>query len=167
MNARVLIVDPGWTRTPGTRRWITGGSLWGLVLYLITWPVWWLILKAPDQGAQSFLYAAMEAKYGRGEEGGWFIKECREFEPLRKEVGDDDVAKQLWEFSEEQIQVKEKESAKRRAVEKALREEEEKKKKKKEEAEKNQAADSKGSSTATSSTGDNRARTAGGKKNRK
>ncbi|KAL3707500.1 hypothetical protein TMatcc_005478 [Talaromyces marneffei ATCC 18224] len=24
MNARVLIVDPGWTRTPGTRRWISG-----------------------------------------------------------------------------------------------------------------------------------------------
>jgi NAD(P)-dependent dehydrogenase (short-subunit alcohol dehydrogenase family) len=163
MNARVLIVDPGWTRTPGTRRWISGGSLWGLLLYLITWPVWWLILKAPEQGAQSFLYAAMEARYGRGEEGGWFIKECREFEPLRKEVGDDEVAKQLWEFSEDQIQVKEKESAKRRAVEKALEEEE---KKKKEEAQKK--TDSTGSSTATNSTGNNnKARTAGGKKNRK
>ncbi|RAO67993.1 uncharacterized protein BHQ10_004005 [Talaromyces amestolkiae] len=155
MNARVLIVDPGWTRTPGTRRWITGGSLWGLLLYLITWPVWWLILKSPEQGAQSFLYAAMEARYGRGEEGGWFIKECREFEPLRKEVGDEEVAKQLWEFSEDQIQVKEKESAKRRAVEKALEEEEKKK------------ADSTGSSTATNNAGNNKARTAGGKKNRK
>lgn len=162
MNARVLIVDPGWTRTPGTRRWITGGSLWGLLLYLLTWPIWWLVLKAPEQGAQSFLYAAMEAKYGRGEEGGWFIKECREFEPLRKEVNDDEVAKQLWEFSEDQIQVKEKESAKRRAVEKALEEEE---RKKREEAEKKSG--STGSSTATNSTGNNKARTAGGKKNRK
>lgn len=163
MNARVLIVDPGWTRTPGTRRWITGGSLWGLLLYLLTWPVWWLVLKAPEQGAQSFLYAAMEAKYGRGEEGGWFIKECREFEPLRREVGDDEVAKQLWEFSEDQIQVKEKESAKRRAVEKALEEEE---KKKREEAQKKKDG-STGSSTATSSIGSNKVRTAGGKKNRK
>jgi NAD(P)-dependent dehydrogenase (short-subunit alcohol dehydrogenase family) len=162
MNARVLIVDPGWTRTPGTRRWISGGSLWGLLLYLITWPVWWLILKAPEQGAQSFLYAAMEAQYGRGE-GGWFIKECREFEPLRKEVGDDEVAKQLWEFSEDQIQVKEKESAKRRALEKAKEEEE----KKKEEAQKKKKDASTGSSTATNSASNNKARTAGGKKNRK
>ncbi|EEA26264.1 hypothetical protein EYB25_003506 [Talaromyces marneffei] len=161
MNARVLIVDPGWTRTPGTRRWISGGSLWGLLLYLITWPVWWLILKAPEQGAQSFLYAAMEAKYGRGEEGGWFIKECREFETLRKEVGDDEVSKQLWEFSEEQIQVKEKESAKRRAVEKAIEEEEKK------EAQKKPASSATGASTATNSASNNKARTAGGKKNRK
>ncbi|EED22132.1 oxidoreductase, short chain dehydrogenase/reductase family [Talaromyces stipitatus ATCC 10500] len=157
MNARVLIVDPGYTRTPGTRRWITGGSLWGLLLYLLTWPVWWLILKAPEQGAQSFLYAAMEARYGRGGEngsnGGWYIKECREMETLRKEVDDEEVAKQLWEFSEEQIQVKEKESAKRRALEKAKEEEEKK-----------------GGSTATSTatnSGNNKARAAGTKKSRK
>lgn len=130
MNARVLIVDPGYSRTPGTRRWLTGGSLWGLVIYLLTWPLWWLILKSPEQGAQSFLYAAMEARYGRGENtGGWFIKECREIECLRKEVDDEEVAKQLWEFSEEQIQFKEKESAKKRAVEKAKEEEEKKKNK--------------------------------------
>lgn len=75
-NARVLLVDPGFTRTPGTRRWLTGGSLRGLAFYLATWPLWWLVLKSPEQGAQSFLYAAMEARYGRGK-GGWLIKDCR------------------------------------------------------------------------------------------
>jgi hypothetical protein len=29
---RVIVVDPGLTRTPGMRRWLTGGSLWGLAL---------------------------------------------------------------------------------------------------------------------------------------
>ena len=115
MNARVLIVDPGFSRTPGTRRWLTGGSLWGLIIYLFTWPLWWLVLKSPQQGAQSFLYAAMDSRFGRGP-GGWMIKECKEVNFLRKEVRDDKTAKQLWEFSEQQIQTKEKESATKRAL---------------------------------------------------
>jgi len=115
MNARVLIVDPGFSRTPGTRRWLTGGSLWGLLIYLFTWPLWWLVLKSPQQGAQSFLYAAMDSRFGRGP-GGWMIKECKEVDFLRKEVRDDKIAKQLWEFSEQQIQTKEKESATKRAL---------------------------------------------------
>ena len=44
VNARVLMVDPGYTRTPGMRRYITFGSLWGLGLYLLTWPFWWFCL---------------------------------------------------------------------------------------------------------------------------
>jgi hypothetical protein len=124
MNARVLLVDPGYCRTPGTRRWLSGGALWGLLAYLLTWPLWWLILKSPQQGAQSFLYAAMEGRFGQGENtGGWLIKECREVDMLREEVKDVEVAKQLWEFSEQQIQAKEKESATRRALAKKQNEE--------------------------------------------
>ncbi|KAL2006295.1 hypothetical protein VTN00DRAFT_9949 [Thermoascus crustaceus] len=118
-NTRVLIVDPGLSRTPGTRRWLTGGSLWGLLLYLLTWPLWWLILKSPQQGAQSFLYAAMDAKFGRGTTGGWLIRECQDFEKFaRSEVRDEAIGKRIWEFSEKQIQEKEKEGAVRRALEK-------------------------------------------------
>ncbi|RAH43976.1 putative oxidoreductase, partial [Aspergillus brunneoviolaceus CBS 621.78] len=112
--ARVIMVDPGFTRTPGMRRWMTGGSLWGLLGYLVTWPVWWLVLKSPQQGAQSFLYAAMEARYGR-DEGGWMIKECREVDVARREIRDEAAGKLLWEFSEKMIEVKEKESAVLRA----------------------------------------------------
>ncbi|OJK01498.1 hypothetical protein ASPACDRAFT_25605 [Aspergillus aculeatus ATCC 16872] len=111
---RVIMVDPGFTRTPGMRRWMTGGSLWGLLGYLVTWPVWWLVLKSPQQGAQSFLYAAMEARYGR-DEGGWMIKECREVDVARREIRDEAAGKLLWEFSEKMIEVKEKESAVLRA----------------------------------------------------
>lgn len=116
-NARVVIVDPGLTRTPGMRRWLSMGSLWGLLLYLVMWPVWGLTLKSPLMGAQSFLFAAMEADLGRGI-GGRFIKECRERAFLRAEVEDEQVSKTLWEFSDKQIGALEKEGAARRSREK-------------------------------------------------
>lgn len=116
-NARALIIDPGYSRTPGMRRWLTGGSLAGLLIYLLTWPIWWLILKSPDQGAQSFLFGAMDAEYGRGG-GGKLIKECREIEPLRPEAKNEDIAKTLWEFSEKQIERLEKQGAVQRTLEK-------------------------------------------------
>jgi hypothetical protein len=117
MNARVIVVDPGWSRTPGMRRYLSFGSLWGLAIYLITWPLWWLVLKSPDQGAQTFLYAAMEAQYGRGE-GGKFLKECREIKFLRNEIEDENIQKKLWEVSDTTVQALEKEGAMRRAKEK-------------------------------------------------
>lgn len=116
-NAHVIPVDPGLTRTPGMRRWLSMGSLWGLLFYLIMWPVWWLTLKSPLMGAQSFLFAAMEADLGRGV-GGRLVKECRERPFFRKEVKDEGVAKGLWEFSDRQIEVLEKEGAARRMREK-------------------------------------------------
>ncbi|KAF1994594.1 NAD(P)-binding protein [Amniculicola lignicola CBS 123094] len=118
MNARVILVDPGFTRTPGMRRFLSFGSLWGLALYLFMWPVWWLILKSADQGAQTFLYAAMEAQYGRGK-GGVFLKECREMKILKGEVQDEEAQKILWEGTEKLMVGLEKESALKRAREKA------------------------------------------------
>ncbi|KAJ5697416.1 oxidoreductase C19A8.06 [Penicillium malachiteum] len=119
--SRVLVVDPGYSRTPGTRRWLTGGSLWGLLGYLITWPFWCLVLKSPQQGAQSVLYAAMEESFSRGT-GGWFIKECREMDCARVDIKDEDLGKRLWEFSEKQIEEAEREGAVKRAYEKKEKE---------------------------------------------
>ncbi|KAJ5160224.1 oxidoreductase C19A8.06 [Penicillium canariense] len=130
---RVLVVDPGLSRTPGTRRWLTGGSLWGLLLYLLTWPLWCLVLKSPQQGAQSILYAVMEESYARGE-GGWLIKECREVDCARRDVRDEELGKRLWEFSEKQIEAAEKEGAVRRALEKKEKEAAEKRQVRKETA---------------------------------
>lgn len=126
MNARSFVVDPGNCRTPGYRRWFTGGSLYGLAIYLITWPLWWLILKSPVQGAQTYLYAAMEGNLLQGP-GGKFLKECGERDILRPEVRDEKVAKTLWEFSEKQIERLEKEGAVKRALAKKEAEEKEKK----------------------------------------
>ncbi|KAI9815372.1 MAG: hypothetical protein M1832_005511 [Thelocarpon impressellum] len=125
MNSRVILVDPGWTRTPGMRRWLTAGSLWGLLVYLALWPVCWLLLKSPEQGAQSFLRAAMEAELGAGA-GGRLIKECLEVSYARKDVRDETLGRELWAASETQVQTLEKEGAIRRALEKKEREEAEK-----------------------------------------
>ncbi|KAL8790982.1 MAG: hypothetical protein Q9195_006127 [Heterodermia aff. obscurata] len=133
-NARVILVDPGYTRTPGMRRWLTMGSLWGLLIYLLMWPLWWLVLKPPVQGAQTFLRAAMEAELGRGV-GGRFLKECRDVDFLRPEIRDEEVAKKLWNFGEKQIEALEKEGAVKRAL--AKKEDE-----KKQEDEKKKAAKS-------------------------
>ncbi|KAG8527474.1 uncharacterized protein KY384_007626 [Bacidia gigantensis] len=114
-NTRVILVDPGFTRTPGMRRWLTMGSLLGLFLYLVTLPFWWLVLKSPIQGAQGFLKAAMEADLGRGV-GGRLLKECRDIEYRRPEIKDEQVQRRLWQFSEKQIEALEKEGAVRRAL---------------------------------------------------
>lgn len=132
MNSRVVFVDPGYARTPGMRRWLSRGSLWGLLAYLAAYFVPWLLLKSPEQGAQSFLYAAMEPGLGRGK-GGRLVKECREVDFARKDVHDEEIAKKLWEESDKLIEKTEKEQAMVRARKKAS---EEKKAKDAKEAEK-------------------------------
>ncbi|KAK8216234.1 hypothetical protein HDK77DRAFT_188106 [Phyllosticta capitalensis] len=128
MTARVFVVDPGFTRTPGTRRYLTFGSLWGLALYLIMWPVWWLILKSPQQGAQTYLWASMDDRLGR-ESGGKFLKECREIKFQRGEIENEQMQKGLWEASEKTIEELEKRGALERAHHKKQGEEDEKAKK--------------------------------------
>ena len=125
MNARVISVDPGLCRTPGTRRWLTRGSLFGLVLYLVFYPIAWLLLKSQYKGAQSILYALMEPSLSRGE-GGNLIKECMEVDFARPEVKDEKIAKKLWEESDALIERVEKAQARARASE--LKEEQEKEK---------------------------------------
>ena len=113
--AKVIVVDPGFARTPGMRRWLTMGSLWGLLLYLTTLPFWWLVLKSPLQGAQGFLRAAMEAELGRGT-GGRLLRECKEAKYMRPEVTDEAAQQKLWTFSEKQIAALEKDNAVKRAL---------------------------------------------------
>jgi len=115
MNARVVFVDPGYTRTPGMRRYLSRGTLWGLALYIILWQNIWLFLKSSEQGAQSFLYAAMEASLGRGN-GGKLVKECMEVDFARADVKDEEVAKNLWQGSEKIIERIEREEAVKRAL---------------------------------------------------
>jgi NAD(P)-dependent dehydrogenase (short-subunit alcohol dehydrogenase family) len=124
MNSKVFLVDPGLCRTPGTRRWLSRGSLIGLALYLATYPLWLLALKSPEAGAQSFLFASMQERFQRSD-GGILIKECKERDFLRKDVRDETVQQRLWEYSERMVQEAEKRGAGYRA--KVKREEEERK----------------------------------------
>ncbi|KOS20427.1 putative oxidoreductase [Escovopsis weberi] len=134
MNAKVVLVDPGLSRTPGMRRWLTRGSLLGLALYLCFYAVPWFLLKSPNRAAQSILHAAMDGNLGRGS-GGRLVKECREVDYARQEVKDDEVAKKLWEESDALIERTETAMAKKRAANKAKEDLEDEEKKKKEQLE--------------------------------
>jgi NAD(P)-dependent dehydrogenase (short-subunit alcohol dehydrogenase family) len=115
-NIRVLSVDPGWTRTTGMLRYMTGGSLWGLLLYIVMYPLWWLVLKSPSQGAQPFLWAAMDKQfYGMEDTNLRLIKECRVVKISRPDVMDEKTQKTLWQATEKSIEALEKQSAKSRA----------------------------------------------------
>ncbi|KAH8681232.1 hypothetical protein BX600DRAFT_446052 [Xylariales sp. PMI_506] len=117
MNARVIFVDPGFVRTPGTVRWLTRGTIWGLFIYLATYFFSWFFLKNAYLGAQSILYAMMEPSLGRGP-GGRLIKECMEVDYARNDIKDEEMAKKLWEASDKLIIKTEKEQAALRALEK-------------------------------------------------
>ncbi|KAI1103131.1 NAD(P)-binding protein [Jackrogersella minutella] len=134
MNSRVVFADPGFTRTPGMRRWLTRGTLWGLIVYVVAYLFPWFVLKSPDMGAQSILHAALDPDLGRGP-GGRFIKECMEVDFARIDIKDEEVAKKLWEASDKLIEKTEKDQAARRILEKKRQEDEDKAKKETEKAE--------------------------------
>lgn len=75
-NARIYTIDPGLLRSPGTRRWISFGRVLGLLFYLITWPIWFITLKNPVEGAQSFFSALYSPDFARSD-GGGLIRECK------------------------------------------------------------------------------------------
>lgn len=134
MNAKVIFVDPGLSRTPGMRRWLTRGSLFGLAIYLTGYAIPWFLLKSPFRGAQSFLHAVMDSGLAFGH-GGRLIKECMEVDFARSEVKDDEVAQKLWEESDALIERAEKAAAKARALEKIARDKEDEKKQEREKIE--------------------------------
>src|SRR5690606_18275646 len=84
MNTRCFLVEPGVTRTPSTRRFLSLGSLWGLLVYLVMYPFWWVVLKSPDAASQSFLTAITSLDLTRGppRDKPVFIGECREKESV-------------------------------------------------------------------------------------
>lgn len=128
MSAKVVMVDPGFSKTPGTRRWMTRGSLWGLLIYLLSYALAWLFLKPPLMAAQSVLFAAFDGSIIR-DPGGKLIKECLEVDLARRDVKDEEAAKKLWESSDKLVETVEKQAAMRKALEKKRREDEEKQQK--------------------------------------
>ena len=88
-------------------------------MYFCMYPLWWLVLKSPQQAAESFLFAAISPEGEEGEGGGLY-RECARAEVRRDEVRDVEVAKKLWEATEKEIGELEKKGAverKRRQME--------------------------------------------------
>ncbi|KAH3675700.1 hypothetical protein WICPIJ_009305 [Wickerhamomyces pijperi] len=123
-NIRVNVVNPGTMRSPSTKRVLSFGSIWGLLLYVVLLPILWIFLRSTNQGAQSFFHALMCPEF-IGLPGGQFISNCAIYKPVRKELEDEELQKKLYDNTAAAIAVVEKESAMKRK-----REESEKQKKK-------------------------------------
>ena len=75
-NIQVSIVNPGIMRTPSTRRFFSMGTLWGLLLYVVFFPIWYIFFKSSLAGAQSILFALFTPVLG-AQDGGNLIQECK------------------------------------------------------------------------------------------
>jgi NAD(P)-dependent dehydrogenase (short-subunit alcohol dehydrogenase family) len=123
-NIRVYCVDPGLVRTPMLRGFLSWGSIWGLLLYIIMWPIWFVVLKSAWEGAQTILHCAMSPiDYSdRGEEG-WvtagYYRDCREAKYQREELSSAEHWETLKRQTDKEIADAEKKSAIRRKVEEA------------------------------------------------
>lgn len=110
-NVHVCVVDPGMMRSPSFKRWISFGTLKGLFVYLVLWPVWWLFLKSSREGAQSIFYALMAPETGQKPEVS-YISECRiRSAPLRSEFGDAKFQEELVQATDKLIETAEKQEA--------------------------------------------------------
>ena len=109
-NIRVNMVNPGIMRSASTRRFLSMGSLFGLLVYLVMYPIWWLLLKSSYQGSQSFLFA-VAAPIIPKIEGGNLIQECKIVTKTRKEYGDEELQKEVFATTEKLIAALEKQSA--------------------------------------------------------
>ncbi len=130
-GVRVNIVNPGIVRSPSTRRFLSFGTIWGLLLYLVLYPIFWLILKSTQMGMQSYIYALNSPEIFPLK-GGQYIKECKIIEQeSRKELHDPELQKKVFEITAAKIDKLERASALERNKNKS--------KKKDEKAEKNSA----------------------------
>lgn len=132
-NVRINLINPGIVRTPSTRRFLSLGTVWGLIIYLILFPIWWLFFKSAEQGAQSF-YFALFAPIFMKIEGGNVVQECKIMTKVRKEYTDDDLQQKVFHNTEELIkQIETKSAIERKKHENAKKTPEQKAKERQEE----------------------------------
>ncbi|KAG7193954.1 uncharacterized protein KQ657_005153 [Scheffersomyces spartinae] len=111
VNVKISIVNPGLMRTQSMRRFISMGSLLGLICYMILWPLWFIIFKSPFQGAQSVLFALYAPIFAKGD-GGNLVQECRILkEGSRREYQSEEFQDELFTKTEQLITTLEKQLA--------------------------------------------------------
>lgn len=133
-NIKVSIVNPGIMRSPSTRRFLSMGTIWGLFVYILLYPIWFIFFKDAVQGCQSLLFAIYAPMLG-AQDGGNVIQECKILTKTRPELTDDVLQDEVFAATAGVIEKLEKLSAiERKKQEKKLgldkkKAEEEKKKK--------------------------------------
>lgn len=106
-NIRVSVVNPGIMRTASTRRFFSLGSILGLLIYVVLYPLWFLVFKSPLQGVQSVLFAILAPVLG-AQDGGNLIQECRILTTARKEYYDYELQDEMYSQTEKAIEALEK-----------------------------------------------------------
>lgn len=109
-NIKVSIVNPGIMRSPSTRRFISMGTIWGLLIYVILYPIWFLFFKSPLQGAQSLLFAIYAPMLGAAD-GGNLVQECKIATNPKPEYADNALQDSIYEETAKIIEELEKLSA--------------------------------------------------------
>lgn len=125
-GVRVNIINPGLVRSPSMRRFLSYGSIWGLIIYLIFYPIFWIFLKSCEQGMQSFLFA-LNSPNVFTIKGGNYIKECKIINnESRNELNDEFLQDKIFEKTKDLIEKLEKSSAIERNKNKKVKKEENK-----------------------------------------
>ena len=117
-RVKFLIVDPGLTRTQSLRRFISCGTIIGLLGYLLTYPLWLFIFKGPGRGAQTILHASMAPSMdvdGEGVMPGQILQECRPKTLQRAEITDTKFQEDVIKVTEELVSSLELRTAKDKA----------------------------------------------------
>lgn len=110
-GVRVNVVNPGLVRSPGLRRFVSMGSVWGLLAYLLLYPLFWVFLKSCEQGMQSYLFAVNSPNVFSAK-GGAYIKECSVVgQGSRRELSDELLQRKVFEQTQHTIAALEKASA--------------------------------------------------------
>lgn len=121
-RVKCLTIDPGLARTQSFRSFVSCGTVIGLVVYMLTYPFWFMCIKSADAAAQSVLYASMAPSKdvtGEGVSAGDVVQECRSKPIRRTEITDKAFQLALWDASEAMIKEVETRSASaRKAAEK-------------------------------------------------
>lgn len=108
---RVNVVNPGIVRSPSTRRFLSMGTLFGLLLYIILYPFFWLFLKSCEQGSQSYEFAINSPNL-HTMNGGNYIKECDILpNESRTELRNIELQKEVFNITAKKIEMLEKRSA--------------------------------------------------------
>ena len=110
-NVRVFCADPGFARSASMRRFLSLGTVLGLIVYILMWPFWWLVLKSAWRAAQTPLYVALSPDCGQGD-GGRYFRDCQAQTKFnRKEMEDVALAEEMWKVTADHIKHVERASA--------------------------------------------------------
>lgn len=109
-NVHISLVNPGMMRTPSTRRFLSMGTIWGLILYIILYPIWFLFFKSTADGMQSILFTLWSPLFLQNY-GFQLVTECKIIRPSRKEFADENLQELIFNQTEKIIERLEKQSA--------------------------------------------------------